>query len=231
MKTVQKNVFDFYRGIQEKNKQKNHPFFSAEKRFDLAKTFINGNDYEFSHKMTVKKICRDNLKEGLAKFINVNIKKDYSSKDEFNKKYRNDYYKIRKKFIDDYNKIDFTKRVLLPQKNTENPPPEKMRLITDISKNLRRLGEGSYISLMKRTPGSFPIKGRKRLNKSFDCGNKPDSEIFYENKIEECMKNNDRLFGVDRKFRAKIINAESKDQPYRFGRKHFFGTHKDTNFF
>jgi len=231
VKTVSNSILDFYRETKEKNGKKSHPFISAEKRFSLTKSFLNGNDYEFTHKMPSKKsYCKDNLSGGIAKFINVNKRKDYS-KELFIKKYKKDYYKIRKKFIDDYNKIDFTKRVILPQKNIEKPPPKKMKIITEAGKNLRRLGEGSYLSLIARTPVSFPVKGRKRVNKSFDCGNKPDSEIFFENKIEECMKDNNRLFGVERKFRTKLINIESEDPPYKFGRKHFYGKIKDSILF
>ena len=134
-------------------------------------------------------------------------------------KYKKDYYNIRKKFVDDYNKIDFTKRVILPQKNTEKAPPSKLRIYTQLGKDLLRVGEGSYTSLMVRTPMSFPVKGRKRINKSVDCGNKPDAELFWEDKIEECSKNNDRLFGVERKFRTKLINIESEDKPYKAPKK------------
>ena len=75
---------------------------------------------------------------------------------------------------------------------------------------------------MFKTPINFPTKGRKRMNKSFDCGNKPDSEIFFDNKLEECNKYNDRLFGVERKIRRRIFKTKSKIPPYKFGRKHFF---------
>ena len=214
----------------EKNRQKLRPFLSREKRFELTHSFINGNDLDLSHKMHITKYKKDNLSEGLAKFINVN-KKRSTAKDNFNKKYKIDYYNIRKKFKVDYNKIDFTKRVILPQKNTEKVPPTKLRIYTQLGKELLRVGEGSYKSLMVRTPVSFPIRGRKRINKSFDSGNKPDSELFWEDKIEECSKDNNRLFGVERKYRAKLINAESKIEPYRFGRKHFFGKIKDTKIF
>jgi hypothetical protein len=180
--------------------------------------------------MKVGSRYKDNLTGGIAKFINTNKRKDHK-KDNFNKKYKNDYYKIRKKFIVDYNKVDFTKRVIVPQKNIEKPPPKKMIIITDVGKKLRRFGECSYTSLIARTPMSFPVKGRKRINKSFDCGNKPDSGIFYENKIEECMKDNNRLFGVERKLRTKLNNAESETPPYRFGRKHFFEKIKDNILF
>ena len=103
--------------------------------------------------------------------------------------------------------------------------------MTQAGKELRRVGEGSYLSLIARTPVSFPIKGRKRINKSFDCGNKPDSEIFFDNKIGECVNDNKKLFGVQRKLRAKLINAESENLPYKFGRKHFFEKIKDSKLF
>lgn len=182
--------------------------------------------------MTVKKKCKDNIIGGIAKFINVNKKKDVK-KEEFIKKYSKDYYKIRKKFKIEYNKIDFTKRVILPQNNTERVSPKKLRIITEAGKQFRRLGEGSYMSLFVRTPISFPVKSsRKRLNSSFDCGNKNDNIIFYENNnTEECKKDNNRLFGVERKYRSKVINAESVDPPYKFGRKHFFEKIKKTKIF
>ena len=193
---------------------------------------MNGNDYDldFTIKKPTRKSYKDNLNGGIAKFINVNKKKDVS-KDEYNKKYNKDYYKIRKKFKIDYNKVDFTKRVINPQKNTEKALPKKLRIMTQAGKELRRVGEGSYLSLIARTPVAFPIKGRKRINKSFDCGNKPDSEIFFDNKIEECVNDNKKLFGVQRKLRAKLINAESKNLPYKFGRKHFFEKIKDFKLF
>ena len=193
---------------------------------------MNGNDYDldFTIKKPTRKSYKDNLNGGIAKFINVNKKKDVS-KDEYNKKYNKDYYKIRKKFKIDYNKVDFTKRVINPQKNTEKALPKKLRIMTQAGKELRRVGEGSYLSLIARTPVSFPIKGRKRINKSFDCGNKPDSEIFFDNKIEECVNDNKKLFSVQRKLRAKLINAESENLPYKFGRKHFFEKIKDSKLF
>ncbi len=138
---------------------------------------------------------------------------------------------IIKNIIKIINKVDFTKRVINPQKNTEKALPKKLRIMTQAGKELRRVGEGSYLSLIARTPVSFPIKGRKRINKSFDCGNKPDSEIFFDNKIEECVNDNKKLFGVQRKLRAKLINAESENLPYKFGRKHFFEKIKDSKLF
>ena len=157
---------------------------------------------------------KDNIIGSVAKFINTNKRKD-KTKEIFNKKYNKDYYRIRKKFREDYNKIDFTKRVIIPL----------------------RVGECSFQSLMIRTPQSFPIKeGRKRINKSFDCGNRPDNIIFhdYKNfKNKECQKNNNdnEIFGVGRKLRIKLINFESKISPHKFGKKQYHGKIKDSKIF
>ena len=179
---------------------------------------------------------KDNIIGSVAKFINTNKRKD-KTKEIFNKKYNKDYYRIRKKFREEYNKIDFTKRVIIPQKNKEKVPPKKMRILTEARKNLLRVGECSFQSLMIRTPQSFPIKeGRKRINKSFDCGNRPDNIIFhdYKNfKNKECQKNNNdnEIFGVGRKLRIKLINFESRISPHKFGKKQYHGKIKDSKIF
>jgi hypothetical protein len=88
------------------------------------------------------------------------------------------------------------------------------------------------MSLLARTPMSFPVRGRKRLNNSLDCGNNLENIIFYDNNnIEDCKKDNNRLFGVERKYRTKVINVESENPPYKFGRKHFFEKIKKTKIF
>lgn len=155
-------------------------------------------------------------------------------KEEYNKKYNKDYYKIRKKFIYDYNKIDFTKRVILPQNNTERTSPQKLRILTEAGKTFRRVGEGSYMSLMVRTPVSFPVKGRKKVNKSFDCGNKNDSVIFNENKLKEFINVNNvknKPCGIKKKLRAEMFNKESEILPIKRGRRHFYGKIKDSKIF
>ena len=182
--------------------------------------------------MQLKPKKKDNITGGIAKFINTNKRKD-KTKEIFNKKYNKDYYKIRKKYKEELNRLDYTKRVILPQKNKEKVPPKKMIILTEAGKNLRRLGEGSYLSLMIRTPQSFPIKeGRKRISQSFDCGNKPDSVIFNDFDTGECQKDNSRLFGGGKKLRTKFFNIESsKISPYKFGRKHFFGKMTNSKIF
>ena len=176
---------------------------------------------------------KDNIKGGIAKFINTNKRKD-KTKENLIKKYNKDYYRIRKKFKEEYNKLDFTKRVILPQKNKEKAPQKKMRILTQERKNLLRVGEGSFQSLMIRTPQSFPIKeGRKRKNKSFDCGNRPNSIIFHDYKNKECQKNNNdnEIFGIGRKLRIKLINFESGISPHKFGKKQYHGKIKDSKIF
>ena len=142
--------------------------------------------------------------------------------------YDADYCKIKNKYKNDYNKYDFTQRVLCPQNNPEKNKINKIKTYSSQEDILRHKTDGTYKSLMNITPEVFPIKGRKRMNKSIDCGNKPDSIIFYEDKLEECKKDNNRLFGVERKYRTKVINTESEIQPYKFGRKHFFSQEKKT---
>lgn len=145
--------------------------------------------------------------------------------------YNADYYFIKKKYKNDFNKYQFTQRVIRPEKNTERAKVNKIKTFEGQGKDLRHTTDGTYRSLMIKTPIYIPIKGRKRINKSMDCGNKPDSEIFYDNKLEECDKYNDRIFGVERKIRAKIINTESVIPPYKFGRKHFFDKEKSTSLY
>ena len=78
---------------------------------------------------------KDNIKGGIAKFINTNKRKD-KTKENLIKKYNKDYYRIRKKFKEEYNKLDFTKRVIIPQKNKEKAPKKKMRILMKLKLNL-----------------------------------------------------------------------------------------------
>jgi hypothetical protein len=177
-----------------------------------------------------KNTIYENMHGGLGRFINAG-QKCHKKPDEIYKKYKPEYYKIKKKFKNDYNNFDFTRRVILPENDTEKKPVNKIRTFYSQEKDLRHLTDGSYRSLILKTPMTFPIKGRKRVNKSFDCGNRPDSEIFFDYKMEECTKGNEGLFGVERKIRRKPINTESQLPPYKFGRKHFFKEEKSTSLY
>ena len=183
----------------------------------------NGNDLLRirRRKISNNKAMRDNLKGGLGKFLNVKIQNEKKEKD-INKIYNADYYKIKNKYKNEYNKYIFTQRVLLPQKNMEEiEKTKKIRTFASQEKYLRHATDGSYRSIMLKTPEYFPTKGRKKINKSNDCGNKPDSDIFFRNKNED-YKVDDRLFGVERKCRSRYMNTESSLPRYKFGRKPFF---------
>ena len=226
------NINNNYHNNNEirKNEHKtNHPFFSTEKRFDWVNKYCNGNDLHRRQKNN-RKICIDNLEGGIGKFIETKPKKKIS-KQNIDKTYNSDYYKIKNKYKNDYNKYQFTQRVIDPEKNIEKMKVSKIKTFRSQEKNLRHITDGTYKSLMSKTPIDIPIKGRKRMNKSIDCGNKPDSILFYENRLEECSKDNNRLFGVERKFRTKLINTESVIPPYKFGRKHFFDKEKSTSLY
>lgn len=211
-----------------KNRQKeNYPFSSKEKRFDWINKYNNGNDLHRKYKNN--KVYKDHLDGGIGNFMN---KEPEHKKVKLNeeKMQKSDYYKIKNKFKN-FNKYQFTQRVIYPENDTEKKRVTKIRTFKSQEKDLRYTTDGTYGSLMLKTPVTFPIKGRKRMNKSIDCGNKPDSILFYEDKIEECMKDNNRLFGVERKFRSKVINTESPLEPYKFGRKHFFNKEKSTSLY
>ena len=144
------------------------------------------------------------------------------------KLYDADYYKIKNKY-DEYNKYNFTQRVLLPESNKEKTEKtHRIRICGSQEKDLRHTTDGTIKSLLMRTPVNFQMKGgRKRIKKSFDSGNRPDNEIFFEYTIGDLSMIGDRLYGVERKLRSKVINIESETPPFRFGRKHFYD--KDIN--
>ena len=158
---------------------------------------------------------KDHLKEGIGTFIyNKKFKKinpaDFINKSDYNKiQYENKNYNV-------------TQRVLNPNKNNIKEKPNKKKFFS-IEKNLRYTSDGTYQSLIDRTPVILSIKGRKRLNQSFDSGNKPDNDLFLRQKINE--NKGIRLFGVERKKISKNHNFESEPEKYKFGRKHFF--HKE----
>ena len=211
-------------------KQGKPAFSSTEKRFNWMNKYCNGNDiHRKKHKNKI--YSKDNLEGGIGKFMRIKPKNDTKIIENIDKMYDADYIKIKNKYINDYNKYNFTQRVLCPENNPEKAKINKIRTYNSQEKILRHKTDGTYKSLMLITPEKFPIRGRKRINKSIECGNKPDNILFYEDKLEECNKDNNRLFGVERKHRVKGINIESEKQPYKFGRKHFFDKEKNTAFY
>ena len=162
------------------------------------------------------KAQKDHLQDGIGSYIYKRQIKKINPEIFVNKS----PYNIIKYNNKDYN---VTQRVLIPDKNTNKLKPNKKRFFSQ-EKNLRYTSKGNYQSLIDRTPVILPIKGRKRLNKSFDSGNKPDNDLFLREDIKE---NSDiRLFGVERKNITRNHNTESEIPKYTgIGRKHFF--HKE----
>jgi len=143
---------------------------------------------------------KKNNKINPSKFVNKNI---------YNKiKYENNDYNI-------------TKRVIIPEKNLTKLKPTKKRFFSQ-ERDLRHTTDGSYQSLLDRTPLTFPTKGRKKIIRSVEY---KDHDLFLRKKIEN--DNSIRLFGVERKNITKNHNLESEPPKFKFGRKHFY--FKETN--
>lgn len=153
-----------------------------------------------------------NLIGGIGNFINTFPKKDITI--NVNKIYNIDYYKIKKKFKYDYNKLDFTQRVICPENNTEIEEFPRSKKCKSQEKNSLNNIKGFFPSLMLKTPISFVNeKGKKRINRSFDSGSKNNNQFDYDN---------NRFLGIARKHRIQNINLESKIAPLKFQRKHFY---------
>lgn len=160
---------------------------------------------------------KDNLADGLARFINVKELPKPISKEMKN----TDYYKIQQK-----KKLDITKRVLFPYRNNDTLKKLGKKTFYSQEKYLRNSTNGNYSSLIEKTPQYFPIKGKKRINKSEEGGNKPDIDLFFRGEVgkREGEGNTGRVFGVQRKRKIKINNEESTEMlgmKNKGGRKHF----------
>lgn len=167
--------------------QKKHPFGLSEKRFRWNKV-SNGNDIRlFAHKFINKK--KDNLEGGLGKFLNQTDQSTFQS-----------IYARKQKYAQNNNSIK-TGRVINPILNTEkmlDTVNHKKRSASTESN--RHNTDGSFISLMKRTPSSFKVKGKKRVNTSVD-GKKNEHGIFTKEFLFD--KNCNGLFGVSRKMKRR----------------------------
>ena len=157
----------------------------------------------------------DHLKDGIGNFIYTKEFKyinplKFVNKSDYNKiKYENNDYKI-------------SQRVLIPDKNTLKTKPNRKKFFS-IENNLRHTSDGTYQSLIDRTPVYTPIKGRKKVNLSFDNNNEQNHDLFLREKNKK--RNEGRLFGVERKNIIKNHNTESTIPEYKVGKRHFF--HKE----
>ena len=142
--------------------------------------------------------------EGLGKFIfNKKLKKIERNK----KLYNIDGYKIRQKLKYDYNNLKNTKRVIFPESNYEKKvEPKRKKRFSSAENNIRHVTDGTFQSLLNRTPDKFIISnGKRKLNSSFQ-----ENILFYEDKKDLWQIDNDKIFGISHKVRVKNINEESE---------------------
>ena len=164
----------------------------------------------------------DHLKEGIGSFIYQKKYKKINPADFVNK---SAYHKIKYE-NKDYN---VTQRVIIPEKNIIKEKPNKKRFFS-LEKNIRYTSKGNYQSLIDRTPIIFPIKGRKKLNRSYqNTIYRPDHDIFLRKNFIE--NKNIRIFGVERKIITRNHNAESELPKFKFARKHFFTKEEITSLY
>ena len=183
-----------------------HSYGNKNNKFNQKKEYEN---ISIDYSLIRDRVKKDHLKEGIGTYIYRKPFKKINPADFVNKSV--------------YNKIQFenknyniTKRVIYPEKNMTKEKPNKKRFFSQ-EKNLRNTSDGTYRSLINRTPIVFPVKGRKIINKSLES-----HDIFLRdlNNIKEDKAV--RLFGVERKNITKNHNAESELPEYKFQRKRFF---------
>jgi hypothetical protein len=163
----------------------------------------------------------DHLKDGIGNFI---YKKQFKYINPLKFVNKSDYNKIKYK-NNDYN---ISQRVIIPDKNTLQSKPNRKKFFS-MEKNLRHTSDGSYQSLIDRTPVYIPIKGKKKVNLSFDNSNGQNHDIFLIEKIKK--RNEGRLFGVERKNIIKNHNTESTIPEYKVGKRHFFNKEVKTSLY
>lgn len=239
---MEKENKNFFVKVLDNVNQRHHPFGLAEKRFEWKQNYNNGNDLRVSkirrlhldenknniicNKYYNSRRQNDHFKGGLGKFLNTMEIKNRKENIDMN----SDYSRIKQRLKYDCNKYNRTLRVIFPDKNYEGPQKKtKKKFFGDKEKKLRNTSAGSYASLMDRTPITMPIRGRKRLNKSIDYGNNNSNnreedkyDFFWKGRRNSIECTNDRLFGVERKKKLKVINLETEPSYLRqCGRKHF----------
>lgn len=183
--------------------------------------FYQKKEYEnnsINYSLIKDRVKKDHLEEGIGTYIYKKQFKKINPADFINKSIYNKIQFENKNF-------NITQRVINPEKNKIKEKPNNKRFFSQ-EKNLRHTTDGTYRSLINRTPVVFPIKGRKILNKSLES-----HDIFLRdiNNINEDKAV--RLFGVERKYITKNHNAESELPKYKFQRKHFFNKEVKTSLY
>ena len=198
----EENIKNIYTRMVTQESQKAHPFGLAEKRFRWSKV-SNGNDIKtFAHKNINKH--KDNLEGGIGRFLSQTDHSTFSSIYAKKKQYeqKNNYHK--------------TGRVINPELDTERNKYITHKKRSMSTESTRHCTDGSFQSLMKRTPSSFKVKGKKKFG-SLDRVNKEHNIFSKEWLNEKCTG----LFGVMRRKRNasldrsnNIFTNKSTDQIY-----------------
>ena len=198
------NIKNIYTRMVTQESQKAHPFGLAEKRFRWSKV-SNGNDIKtFAHKNINKH--KDNLEGGIGRFLSQTDHSTFSS-----------IYAKKKQYEQNSN-FHKTGRVINPELDTERNKYITHKKRSMSTESTRHCTDGSFQSLMKRTPSSFKVRG-KRINCSLDKEHNIFSKEFLN---EKCTG----LFGVMRRKRNasfdrnnNIFTNKSTDQIVSSGKK------------
>lgn len=195
--------------------QKSHPFGLAEKRFEWANNYSNGNDLK-KHKKLLNK-TKDNLEGGIGRFLNRIIRENEMEREREKNSPNNKYINKKKEYK--YLNLN-SQRVIYPEKDTEIKKVNKKRTYRSQEKNLLHTTDGRITSLLEKTPLQFNNKGKKMLNSSVEYGKKKDTNLFSDEFLND--KKYNRIPGVKRKHLIHKVNLETQpvDQ-FANGRKHF----------
>lgn len=145
---------------------------------------------EIGHIRRARNRNRDNLEGGLGPFMT----KEYHS---------------RRKGIERKRNGISTERVINPSMNNEVVPPKNKRTFYKLRQASLHSTDGSFNSLIMKTPKSFPVRGKKRCN---SVSGKEDHDFFSKEFLMDNKAN--PIPGIQRKIRR---NFSSSSNPITLG--------------
>ena len=206
-KNLNKNKINKYLNQSTINILKNHLLIEYQKQYPFGKnkirnknTYLNGNDIKKRKK--TKQPLNDNLQGGIGNFLNQKYLQSTDNNILLQRNKNNLNYEFKRKII--------TKRVLNPIFNNEPEIGVKNITVKNIDKE-RHSTTGNFKSLIDKTPLIFPIKGKKRINKSYDITNN-SLDINYDNFIG---------FEKRGKVKNRRIDIETIQYISHLGKRHF----------
>lgn len=180
----------------QEEKAKMHPFGNNEKRF-IGSKLSNGNDIKDYKFKTIQNSRRDNLEGGIGKFVNV---QDDSYLERASRKKNFAHENSR-------NKIP-TERVINPSIEQTSEPRRAKKACHSVE-NSRHLTDGTFQSLLNRTPEKFISRGKKIIT-AYNVREKETNMFSKEFLFDKTVTG---LFGVMRKVRKKRSDEkESKEK-------------------